>query len=180
MGNTSTEVVIAGEGKFWSRTIPLGGDHFTKAIGTELKLTMAKAEHLKQNGGMIGLGENPKVVLDCLDGTWKDLIKEVKRSVDYFKGNNRREIVINEGVLSGGGFLLPTSVNRLSEVFEMEFQRMDDLDGNDGRLVIAHGLALAGLGSGWSQTNLMKGKKKPFVWESFFRRLPRIKIVWPR
>ena len=33
----------------WQRPIPLGGNHFTRALTKELKLTFAKAEHLKRN-----------------------------------------------------------------------------------------------------------------------------------
>ena len=35
--------------RIWQRNVPIGGNHFTRALTKELKLTFAKAEHLKRN-----------------------------------------------------------------------------------------------------------------------------------
>ena len=50
IGTDSSNLVITdGERIIWQRPIPLGGNHFTRALTKDLKLTFAKAEHLKRN-----------------------------------------------------------------------------------------------------------------------------------
>ena len=49
LGTDATDLVITNGFRVWQRSIPLGGSHFTKALTKELKLTFAKAEHLKRN-----------------------------------------------------------------------------------------------------------------------------------
>ena len=45
----SNLVITDGARIIWQRPIPVGGNHFTRALTKELKLTFAKAEHLKRN-----------------------------------------------------------------------------------------------------------------------------------
>src|SRR5262249_39771009 len=47
--DNSNLVITDGERIIWQRPIPLGGNHFTRALTKDLKLTFAKAEHLKRN-----------------------------------------------------------------------------------------------------------------------------------
>ena len=49
LGTDTTDLVITNGYRVWQRNIPLGGNHFTKALTKELKLTFTKAEHLKRN-----------------------------------------------------------------------------------------------------------------------------------
>ena len=49
LGTDSTDLVVTNGYRVWQRSVPLGGNHFTKALTKELKLTFAKAEHLKRN-----------------------------------------------------------------------------------------------------------------------------------
>src|SRR5262249_19801475 len=46
--DSSNLVITDGERIIWQRPIPLGGNHFTRALTKDLKLTFAKAEHLKR------------------------------------------------------------------------------------------------------------------------------------
>ena len=49
LGTDTTDLVVTNGFRVWQRNIPLGGNHFTQALTKELKLTFAKAEHLKRN-----------------------------------------------------------------------------------------------------------------------------------
>src|SRR5262249_6950264 len=44
--DNSNLIITDGERIIWQRPIPLGGNHFTRALTKDLKLTFAKAEHL--------------------------------------------------------------------------------------------------------------------------------------
>jgi type IV pilus assembly protein PilM len=60
MGTDTTDLVITNGFRVWQRSVPLGGNHFTKQLTKELKLTFAKAEHLKRNARQ---AEDPKMML---------------------------------------------------------------------------------------------------------------------
>jgi len=49
MGSDNTTLVVSNGKKIWIRNVPVGGNHFTRALTKEMKLTFAKAEHLKCN-----------------------------------------------------------------------------------------------------------------------------------
>ena len=72
--------------RVWQRSIPIGGNHFTKALTKELKLTFAKAEHLKRNAMK---AENPKLVFQAMRPVFSDLVAEIQRSIGFFTSNNR-------------------------------------------------------------------------------------------
>src|SRR5205085_4663639 len=47
--DNSNLIITDGEKIIWQLPIPLGGNHFTRALTKDMKLTFAKAEHLKRN-----------------------------------------------------------------------------------------------------------------------------------
>src|SRR5437588_2123168 len=47
--DNSNLVITDGEKIIWQRPIPIGGNHFTRALTKDLKLTFAQAAHLKRN-----------------------------------------------------------------------------------------------------------------------------------
>ena len=49
IGADNTDLIITDGTRIWQRNVPIGGNHFTRALTKELKLTFAKAEHLKRN-----------------------------------------------------------------------------------------------------------------------------------
>ena len=49
MGCDNTTLMVSNGKKIWVRNIPIGGNHFTRALTKEMKLSFAKAEHLKCN-----------------------------------------------------------------------------------------------------------------------------------
>ena len=175
MGNQSTEAVIISNGHLFCRTCPVGGDHFTRAITRDLQLTMAKAEHLKRNHD--SADDSKVVMVSALERVWTELFQEITRTIDF--DQRQRSEPIQQGTISGGGFLLPNSAEKLAEKLGIDF-RVSQLNDNP-RLVVAYGLAIAGLDIGWSKTNLLQ-KKKGFDWKGLWDklpRLPRIRIEWP-
>src|SRR5262245_47095964 len=84
IGTDSSNLVVTDGGKvIWQRPIPLGGNHFTRALTKELKLTFAKAEHLKRNATKSGATELKKI-LAALKPVLNDFVGEVQRSLGYF------------------------------------------------------------------------------------------------
>ncbi len=81
LGTDTTDLVVTNGYRVWQRNIPLGGNHFTKALTKELKLTFAKAEHLKRNALK---AEDPKAVFLAMRPVFNDLVTEVQRSISFF------------------------------------------------------------------------------------------------
>ena len=90
LGVDTTDLVITNGYRVWQRSIQIGGSHFTKALTKELKLTFAKAEHLKKNAAK---AEDPKAVFQAMRPVFSDLVAEVQRSIGFFsKQQPRRRI----------------------------------------------------------------------------------------
>ena len=74
LGTDATDLVITNGFRVWQRSIPMGGSHFTKALIRELKLTFAKAEHLKRNATAAA---DPKAVFQAMRPVFSDLLTEL-------------------------------------------------------------------------------------------------------
>lgn len=162
----SNLVVTDGEKVIWQRPIPLGGNHLTRALSKELKLTFAKAEHLKRNAA-----KSPpelKTILAALKPVLTDLVGEVQRSLGYFM-NSHREAHVAYLVGLGSAFRLPGLQKYLSEKLQLEvkkpakFARLggDEVPNspvfNENLLsfAVCYGLAAQGAKVGKLSTNLL-------------------------
>jgi type IV pilus assembly protein PilM len=166
IGTEASNLVITdGEKIIWQRPIPLGGNNFTRALTKELKLTFAKAEHLKRNAA-----KSPELpqILKALKPVLQDFVGEVQRSLGYFT-NTHRDAHVGYLVGVGSAFRLPGLQKYLAEKLQLDvrkpagFARMDgDAVKNDPLFVenllsfpVAYGLALQGLGEARLTTNLL-------------------------
>src|SRR5207253_352387 len=87
IGTDSSNLVITdGQRIIWQRPIPLGGNHFTRALTKDMKLTFAKAEHLKRNATK---SPDLKQILSSLRPVLNDFVGEVQRSLGYFTNTHR-------------------------------------------------------------------------------------------
>src|ERR1700730_8948431 len=83
--DNSNLVITDGERIIWQRPIPLGGNHFTRALTKDLKLTFAKAEHLKRNATKaVDKNIDLKKILSSLKPVLNDFVSEVQRSLGFF------------------------------------------------------------------------------------------------
>ena len=78
MGTETTDLIITNGQRVWQRSIPLGGNHFTRQLTKELKLTFAKAEHLKRNARQ---AKDAKVIFQSMRPVFNDLVTEIQRSI---------------------------------------------------------------------------------------------------
>ena len=112
IGTDGSNLIITDGGKIiWQRPIPLGGNHFTRALTKEMKLTFAKAEHLKRNAA-----KSPDLaqILKALRPVLTDFVGEVQRSLGYFT-NTHRDAHVAYMVGLGSAFQLPGLQKYLAE-----------------------------------------------------------------
>lgn len=166
IGTDNSNLVISdGERIIWQRAIPLGGNHFTRALTKDMKLTFAKAEHLKRNAVK---SPDLRKILASLKSVLSDFVGEVQRSLGYFT-NTHRDAQIKYMVGLGGAFRLPGLQKFLQEKLQLEVRKISRYDRLKGDEVITspqfnenilsfavpYGLALQGLKLSKLQTNLL-------------------------
>src|SRR5712671_2940787 len=163
--DSSNLVITDGDRIIWQRPIPLGGNHFTRALTKDLKLTFAKAEHVKRNATK---SPDLKKILTSLKPVLNDFVGEVQRSLGYFT-NTHRGAQIEYMVGLGNAFRLPGMQKFLQEKLQIEVRKLQKLQRLGGDSVItapaytenvlsfavAYGLALQGLKLPKLQTNLL-------------------------
>ena len=165
MGTDATDLVITNGYRVWQRSIPLGGNHFTRALTKDMKLTFAKAEHLKRNAMS---AEDPKAVFQAMRPVFNDLLMEIQRSIGYFTTTDRRAKV-GRMVTLGNGMKLPGLRKYLAQNLGFDVLRIDSFRGITGTEVLStpafqenqlcfgvcYGLAVQALEGGSITTNLL-------------------------
>ena len=169
IGTDSSNLVITdGDRIIWQRPIPLGGNHFTRALTKDLKLTFAKAEHLKRNATK---SPDLKKILASLKPVLNDFVGEVQRSLGYFT-NTHRDAQIEYMIGLGNAFRLPGLQRFLAEKLQLEVRKLDKMTRLEGDSVltspvyndnilsfaVAYGLALQGMKRAKLITNLLPGE----------------------
>jgi type IV pilus assembly protein PilM len=82
VGTEDTTLVITNADRvLWLRQVPLGGNHFTRALAKDLKFTFAKSEHLKRNAVK---SPDLKKILMALKPVLNELVGEVQQALGYF------------------------------------------------------------------------------------------------
>lgn len=165
LGTDTTDLVVTNGYRVWQRSIPLGGNHFTKVLTKELKLTFAKAEHLKRNASQ---APDPKAVFSAMKQVFSDLLTEVQRSIGYFSGIDRRA-KIGRVIVLGNAMKLPGLQRYLGQNLGHDVVKLDAFRGLVGPGVVdapafkenilsfatCYGLALQGLADTKIHTNLL-------------------------
>lgn len=163
--DTSNLVITDGDRVIWQRPIPIGGNRFTRDLTREMKLTFAKAEHVKRNASKSA--DLRKILLALRPGL-NEFVNEVQRSLGYFT-NTHRNTKISYMVGLGNAFRLPGLQKFLQEKLQLDVRKLsqmkrlegDDVTGqpqfkeNILSFAVAYGLALQGLNKTRLQTNLL-------------------------
>jgi len=165
MGVDSTDVVMTNGLKIQQRSMPIGGSTFTKALVKDLKLTFAKAEHLKRNAVR---AEDPKAVFKAMRPVFSEFASELQRSLNYFTGADRTTTV-GKVLLLGNATKLRGLSDFVAKQLQLDVQRLEKFDHMEGPTVLgtpafrenrlafgtAYGLALQAAAGSFLQTNLL-------------------------
>jgi type IV pilus assembly protein PilM len=183
IGADHTDLIITDGTRIWQRNVPIGGNHFTRGLTKELKLTFAKAEHLKRNATK---APDPKAVFTAMRGVFNDFASEINRSIGFYSSVNKTSKIVKVIGL-GNGFKLPGLQKFLQQNLNgLDVERLDGfarLVGDEVKaqpqfienmpsFAVAYGLALQGLARSPLRTNLLPPEieqvrliraKKPWV-----------------
>ncbi len=181
MGTDASDLVVTSGFRIWQRNIPIGGNHFTRQLLKDLKLTFAKAEHLKRN---VMQSDDPKLVFQVMRPVFNDLVTEIQRSIGFFRSLNKKA-EIESIVILGNTARLPGLVSFMNKNLGMEVKALDKFERLTGNEVlgqpafkenqagfgVVYGLCLQMLKQGPMQTNLLPR-------EIVVERLVRAKKPW--
>ncbi len=165
IGADNTDLIITDGARIWQRNVPIGGNHFTRALTKELKLTFAKAEHLKRNATK---APDPRAIFTAMRGVFNDFASEINRSIGFYSSINRTA-KIKKIVGMGNGFKLPGLQKFLQQNLNNEVGKLEGFDkllgdevksapqfqDNLASFAVAYGLGVQGLSRGALGTNLL-------------------------
>ena len=165
IGADNTDLIITDGTRIWQRNVPIGGNHFTRALTKELKLTFAKAEHLKRNATK---APDPRSIFTAMRGVFNDFSSEINRSIGFYSSVNRGA-KISKIIGLGNGFKLPGLQKFLQQNLSQEIEKLDTFEKLEGDEVkgqpvfqdnlpsfaVCYGLALQGLRKSALGTNLL-------------------------
>jgi type IV pilus assembly protein PilM len=165
MGSESTDLVVCTPGGVWQRSVPIGGNAFTKAIASAFKLDFNKAEKLKRTAPV---SKYAKQIFQAMRPVFSDLAAEIQRSLGFYSSSHKRVNFIRVVAL-GGGMRLPGVTKFLQQTLQMPIVKPDSFERlsvaadisaakfheNVADFGVVYGLGLQGLGLAKIQTNLL-------------------------
>ncbi|QDU80435.1 Competence protein A [Polystyrenella longa] len=133
MGVDNTTLIVSNGQKIWTRNVGIGGNHFTRALTKEMKLTFAKAEHLKCNATR---SPDPRAVFQALRPVFNNFVAEIQRSIGFFSSVNR-DAQISRVVGVGNGFRMAGLQKFLQQNLQYDVERLDSFNELVGDKVIS-------------------------------------------
>lgn len=119
LGAASTDIAIAKNSLLsFSRSIPIAGEAFTRAVSQSLGITPAQAEEYKKTYGMDTTQLEGKVK-GALDPVVKMVADEIKKAVNYYQTEEKGEAP-TAVIISGGTTGMPQIITMLSGLMGIE------------------------------------------------------------
>ncbi len=165
IGTDASDLIVTNGFRVWQRSIPIGGNHFTRQLTKDLKLTFAKAEHLKRNAMQ---ADDPKLVFQAMRPVFNDMVTEIQRSLNFFKTLNKKS-ELESMLLLGNTAKLPGLQQFINKNLGMDVEILDKYPKLEGTEVtgaqafkenaaafgVVYGICLQLLKKGPMRTNLL-------------------------
>lgn len=165
IGTESSDLVVTNGMRIWQRSIPIGGNHFTKQLTTDLKLTFANAELAKRNAREAA---DPRAIFQSMRPVFSDLSTQVQRSLAYF-GSLEKKARVEKLYILGNAIKLPGLTQFLEKNLELPIERFEKFEkllgdevlsaatfaDNAATFPVVYGLITQGLGQARIRTNLV-------------------------
>jgi len=175
VGATNADLVIGTPHSLWTRTIQIGGNHFTEALVKAFKLSFAKAEALKRTAAT---SKYKRQIFQAMRPVFADLVQELQRSIGFYSSTHR-EAQIDKIVGCGNAFKLPGLEKYLHQNLDLDVEVLsapknavvsataqgEVIKDDFLSFTVAYGIALQSLEKGKIQCNLLPTEiAKQLVW----------------
>jgi type IV pilus assembly protein PilM len=115
--------ILSGGQSVFTRDVSMGGNAFTEAVQKELNLPFDAAEELKKGKPVHNASyEEARPVLRAVTD---NVLLEVEKTFDFFKGTSSSEQHIDRIVLSGGASRVDGFTEALRDRFETQVEHFD-------------------------------------------------------
>jgi len=165
IGAENTDLVVCTNSTVWQRSIPMGGNAFTKAIAEAFKLHFEKAEKLKRTAPM---SKYARQIYQAMKPVFTDLASEVQRSLNFYS-RSYPDTKFCKVMAFGGGTKMRGLLKYLQQTLQVTVEKPDafkrlalspDISAakfheNVNDFSIVYGLALQGLGLAEIESNLL-------------------------
>jgi len=119
LGAGSTDIAIAkGSLLSFSRSIPIAGEAFTRAVSQTLGVTTQQAEEYKKTYGL-GTKQLEGKVRGALDPVLRLVVDEIKKAINYYQTEEKGDMP-SAIMISGGTSGMPEIVSMLTTLTGME------------------------------------------------------------
>ena len=167
IGAENSDLVVCTKSLVWQRSIPMGGNAFTRAIADAFKLNFTKAEKLKRTAAM---SKYARQIFQAMKPVFTDFASEIQRSLGFFSSSNPN-ISFTKLIALGGGIKMRGLLKYLQQTLQIPVESPDlfknlKIDSGDqakfhenvNDFAVAYGLALQGLGLARIESNLLPTK----------------------
>jgi type IV pilus assembly protein PilM len=119
LGGTSTNIAIVKKGLLsFSRSIPIAGEAFTRAITQGLNVTAQQAEEYKKAYGLSS-NQLENKIKGTIDPVLRLVADEIKKAISYYLSEEKGEPPASL-VVSGGSSSMPEIISTLSNLVDIE------------------------------------------------------------
>jgi len=165
IGAENSDLVVCTKSTVWQRSIPMGGNAFTKAIAEAFKLNFEKAEKLKRTATM---SKYARQIFQAMRPVFTELVGEIQRSLGFY-GNSNPDVKLSKIIAVGGGTKMRGLLKYLQQSLQIPVEKPDSFKRltmgtsvsaakfheNVSDFGVVYGLALQGLGLGRIVSNLL-------------------------
>lgn len=119
LGANSTDIAISSQGLLsFSRSIPIAGEAFTRAVSQGLGISPVQAEEYKKTYGLETTQLEGKIK-GALAPVLRMVVDEIKKAVNYYQTEEKGETP-NAIIISGGTSGMPQIISMFSSLLGME------------------------------------------------------------
>jgi len=165
IGAENTNLIIVDGNNVWTRSLPIGGNDFTRAIATKYGLEFEQAETLKRS---MERSKKAQEIFEALRPSLRSLMDEIQRSAGYYRSLHKQAKFVKL-IGFGNGFKMYGVKRFLAAGLAYPVEAYGETNNiivnaalnlhlfkkNSPAFGAALGLAVQGLGFGGVNTNLM-------------------------
>lgn len=167
IGAENSDLVVCTKSLVWQRSIPMGGNAFTRAVADAFKLNFTKAEKLKRTAAM---SKYARQIFQAMKPVFTDFASEIQRSLGFFSSSNPN-MSFTKLVALGGGIKMRGLLKYLQQTLQIPVESPDlfkklkinpddqaKFHENVNDFAVVYGLGLQGLGLAKIESNLLPTK----------------------
>ena len=126
MGAENTTLVICTKDSVWQRSIRIGGNTFTRAIGDTFRKDFTVAEKLKRTAPM---SKYMRQIYTAMKPVYTDLGSEIQRSLGFYSSSPQgRDKTFSKMIALGGGMKLQGLAKYLTQTLGMTVVKPDSFE----------------------------------------------------